>query len=152
PERVIQGVTEAIRDYGANPGRGGHQLAAKASKKIFDTRKKLAQLFNVADPKQIVFYQNATAALNQAIKGFSYQPGDEVIATMYEHNSVRRPLEYLRQTYGVKVNYLTPNHNGDVNLDDLEKLFTDKTKLIATIHVSNVTGAILPIKEIGELA
>lgn len=152
PERVIVGVTEAIRDYGANPGRGGHRLAVKASKMIWETRKKLAQLFGVQDPKQIVFFPNATAALNQAIKGFNYQPGDQIIATMYEHNSVRRPLEYLRQTHGVEINYLTPDHNGDIELDRLEAMITEKTKLIASIHVSNVTGAILPIKEIGKLA
>lgn len=152
PERVITGVTEAIRDYGANPGRGGHQLASKASQMIWKTRKKLAQLFGVQEPKQIVFFQNATGALNQAIKGFTYQPGDQIIATMYEHNSVRRPLEYLRQTYGVEINYLSPDHNGDIQLDKLEAMVTDKTKLIVSIHVSNVTGAILPIAEIGQLA
>lgn len=152
PTKVIEAVTEAIQVYGANPGRGSHRLANLASKQIMGTRKKIAQLFGIKEAKQIIFYNNATFALNQAIKGFDYQAGDKVIATMYEHNSVRRPLEYLHHEYGVEIIYITPDHNGAVNLDQLEKEINTKTKLLICTHVSNVTGAILPIKEIGELA
>lgn len=152
PDGVAQAMAEAIEEYGANPGRGGHQLANKASEVIYKTRKLLALLFRIQDPNRIVFYPNATGALNQAIKGFDWESGDQIIATMYEHNSVRRPLEFVRREYGVDVLYIQPDHNGDIHLEELEKQINQKTKLIVTTHVSNLTGAILPIADIGKVA
>jgi cysteine desulfurase family protein len=152
PESVAEAMKEAIVEYGANPGRGGHELAQRASRVIFQTRILLAQLFGIKDPNNVIFFSNATTALNQAIKGFSWKQGDQIISTAYEHNSVRRPLEYLNREYGVDIVYLQPDQNGDINIDQVIANITDHTKLIATTHVSNLTGAILPITEIGHVA
>lgn len=152
PEGVVEAMMEAVQEYGANPGRGGHQMSLRASKSINHTRKLLAQLFKVKDPKNIIFFQNATGAINQAIKGLRWATGDQIIATMYEHNSVRRPLEYLRREYGVEIIYLQPDHNGHVDIERFNEVINPRTKLIVSTHVSNLTGTILPIKKIGKLA
>jgi cysteine desulfurase family protein len=149
PEGVIEAMSEAVREYGANPGRGGHQLSQRASNVIYETRKLLAQLFGVKDPKNIIFFQNATQSINQALKGIQWKAGDQIIATMYEHNSVRRPLEYLHREYGVEIKYFQPNQNGQISMEHFDELLTNQTKLIVSTHVSNLTGAILPIKKIG---
>lgn len=152
PEAVVKAMVEAIEEYGANPGRGGHQLSLRASNAIYQTRGLLAQLFGVKDPKNIIFFQNATGAINQALKGFRWTAGDQIITTMYEHNSVRRPLEFLHREYGVEITYFQPNNNGQVDLKRFNAVLTPQTKLIVSTHVSNLTGAILPIKQIGRLA
>lgn len=152
PENVVEAMAKAVREYGANPGRGGHQLSQRASKVIYETRKLLAHLFGVKDPKNIIFFQNATLSINQALKGLQWKAGDQIIATMYEHNSVRRPLEYLQREYGVEIKYIQPNQNGQIKMEIFNELLSNQTKLIVSTHVSNLTGAILPIKEIGQLA
>ncbi|MDQ0339287.1 cysteine desulfurase family protein [Caldalkalibacillus uzonensis] len=152
PDGVAEAMLEAVQHYGANPGRGGHQLAVRAAHTISQTRSRLAKLFGIKDPQHIIFFHNATAALNQAIKGFEWAKGDHVLATAFEHNAVRRPLAYIRERHGVKVTYIQPDHNGRVNLDQVAGALTPYTKLIVATHMSNVTGAILPIREIGQLA
>lgn len=152
PPGVGEAMKQAVEEYGANPGRGGHQLSLTASRVVFRTRALLAKLFSVKDPSNLIFFQNATGALNQAIKGFAWREGDHVISTTYEHNSVRRPLEYIAREYGVQVTYIEPNHNGQLDLQGLEQMMSSKTKLIVATHVSNLTGSILPIGEIGAIA
>ena len=90
-------MMQCMQEYAANPGRGSHQMAVKASRVLFETRKNIAKLFGIRNPNDISFALNTTHALNQAIKGF-VKPGDHVICTNVEHNSVRRPLEYLKAT------------------------------------------------------
>src|SRR5690606_16364855 len=102
PPEVVQAITEAITEYGANPGRGSHKLAVKASRVLFETRNHLATLFGIRNSNDIHFTLNTTHALNLAIKGF-LQPGDHVICTDIEHNSVRRPLEHLKQDINIDV-------------------------------------------------
>jgi cysteine desulfurase family protein len=152
PQGVAEAMKEAIDDYGANPGRGGHELSQRASRVIFQTRVLLAQLFGVKNPNDVIFFSNATSALNQALKGFRWKKGDQIISTTYEHNSVRRPLEYLHREYGVEIVYLQPDYNGYIGAERIEAAITDHTKLIAATHISNLTGAVLPISEIGQVA
>lgn len=152
PKGVAEAMLEAVQEYGANPGRSGHQLSVKASQSINQTRVLLAQLFSIKDPKNIIFFQSATVAINQALKGFRWTTGDQIISTMYEHNSVRRPLEYLQREYGVEVIYLQPDNNGHIDMERFKEVITARTKLIVSTHVSNLTGSILPIKQIGQLA
>ncbi|QZT35262.1 aminotransferase class V-fold PLP-dependent enzyme [Caldalkalibacillus thermarum TA2.A1] len=152
PDGVAKAMMEAVQQYGANPGRGGHQLAVRAAQTISQTRARLAKLFGIKDPKHIIFFQNATQALNQAIKGFEWKTGDHVLTTAFEHNSVRRPLVYLRDRYGVKLTFIEPDHNGHIDLDQVSQALTPRTKLVVATHVSNVTGAILPIRQLGRLA
>ncbi|WCK54516.1 aminotransferase class V-fold PLP-dependent enzyme [Aneurinibacillus sp. Ricciae_BoGa-3] len=150
PEGVAEAMMEAVRDYGANPGRGGHQLSMKASTIVYKARVKLAQLFSIKNPNDIVFSANATMALNQAIKGY-VKPGMHVITTSLEHNSVRRPLEFLKRTAQIDITYIKPSNKTSI-LDDIAKAVHKDTGLIVVSHASNLLGSILPVAEIGQLA
>lgn len=150
PSAVYDKVYEVMRDYGANPGRSGHDLALKASREIFDTRDLLAKFFNVDNPFNIIFTFNATESLNIAIKGV-LKPGDHVITTSMEHNSVLRPIKFLEK-FEVENTIVWADDKGRVKAEDIEKEIKDNTKLIVTTHISNLTGTIMPIKEIGNIA
>ena len=150
PEIVYNKVMEAMKDYGANPGRSGHKLALKINRGMYDTRMSLAQLFNIDDPMNLIFTFNCTESLNLGIKGV-LQPGDHVITTSMEHNSVLRPIRYLEQ-FGVESTIVKANCLGEINVEDIKSQIRDNTKLIVTTHISNLTGTIMPIKAIGELA
>ncbi|AMA71465.1 MULTISPECIES: aminotransferase class V-fold PLP-dependent enzyme [Aneurinibacillus] len=150
PKEVSQAVAECIEEYAANPGRGGHKLSMKASKTVYQARVKLAKLFNIKNPNDIFFTLNATQALNQAIKGFIRQ-GDHVVTTSLEHNSVRRPLEFLRKEVGVEITYIKPE-NYMFSLETIRAAIRENTKLIVVSHASNLLGTIAPVKEIGRIA
>lgn len=150
PESVYKSVLEAMKYYGANPGRSGHKLALKAGRGIYETREALATLFNIDNPMNIIFTNNATEALNLGIKGL-LQKEDHVITTTMEHNSVLRPIKSL-ENKGVENTIVECDSEGNIDIDDIEKSIKNNTKLIVTTHASNVTGTIFPIKEIGELA
>lgn len=150
PTGVGEAMKEAVDDFAANPGRGGHALSQKAASVVKQTRQELAQFFQAPHPNHVWFYQNATMALNQAILGFPFQSGDHVITTAYEHNSVLRPLHRLEQEMNLKVTYLTPDETELFQVDDVLHQITDQTKMIVVSHASNVTGAIFPVKELGE--
>ncbi|MCE7790984.1 aminotransferase class V-fold PLP-dependent enzyme [Salipaludibacillus sp. CUR1] len=153
PPEVGQAVSEAILRYGANPGRSGHKLARQANSIIETTRRKLNKMFHSHSPDRVVFSNNATSALNQAIEGLTLKRGDHVLATVFEHNSVRRPLERLKREKGVTVDYLQADGQASPGkwADVVKRHLTDRTKLVIVTHGSNVTGEIIPVKEIGDL-
>ncbi|MBH5319309.1 aminotransferase class V-fold PLP-dependent enzyme [Paenibacillus sp. GSMTC-2017] len=151
PKAVTDAVVNAIINDGANPGRGSHAMAVRASRILFDTRKQLAKLFNIKNPNDIAFTSNTTMSLNMAIKGW-LKPGDHVISTTVEHNSVRRPLHYLEQTIGIEVSYIETDQQGKIRVDEIEEAIQGRTTLIIVNHSSNLLGTILPVAEIGELA
>lgn len=150
PPEVSRAVAKCIDEYAANPGRGGHKLSLKASKAVYQARVRLARLFNVKNPNDIFFTVNATHALNQAIKGF-VKAGDHVITTSLEHNSVRRPLEFLRKEAGVQITYIKPE-NHQFSLDAITSAIQTNTTMIVVSHASNLLGTIAPVKEIGLIA
>lgn len=150
PDIVYESIMKAMKEYGANPGRSGHKLALKAGRGIYESREILAEFFNIDNPMNIIFTYNATDALNLAIKGY-LKPGDHVITTSMEHNSVLRPLISL-ESIGIKTTIVQCDKTGWVNIKDIEKSINEKTKLIVTTHASNVTGTLFPVKEIGKLA
>ncbi|WP_096202892.1 aminotransferase class V-fold PLP-dependent enzyme [Bacillus sp. FJAT-45350] len=152
PKKVAEAMTEAVLKYGANPGRGGHQLAQKADEVIYQTRVKLAKMFGAKHPNEVIFYQNATMALNQAIKGITFKEGEHVITTEFEHNSVRRPLEAIKKEKNISITYVKPNENWLISVEKIEEAIQENTKAIIVSHGSNVTGAIAPLTEIGQLA
>lgn len=152
PPEVTEAMCKAVLDYAANPGRGSHALAERAGQVVQHTREKVATLFHIPDPKQVSFFPNATGALNQAIKGLNWEKGDRVVTTTYEHNSVRRPLEYLQRAYGVEVIYIHCDHNGQPDFDAYRRALNSRTKLVVFTYVSNLTGAILPLKQMTEHA
>ncbi|GKU77140.1 aminotransferase class V-fold PLP-dependent enzyme [Paenibacillus sp. L3-i20] len=151
PQIVTEAVINAMLNDGANPGRGSHAMAVRASRILFDTRKHLAKLFNIKNPNDIAFTSNTTMSLNMAIKGW-LKPGDHVISTMIEHNSVRRPLYCLEQSIGIEVTYIESDEQGNVSVEAIENAIKSNTTLIIVNHSSNLLGTILPVAEIGEAA
>jgi cysteine desulfurase family protein len=150
PSSVYKNVMKAMKEYGANPGRGSHAMAIKGAKVIYETRELLAELFNLDDPMKVIFTFNATDSLNIAIKGI-LNNGDHVVTTEMEHNSVLRPIKELEK-YGIENTIVKCSKDGTVNLNHIENAIKDNTKLIVTTHVSNLTGTIFPIKEIGNIS
>ncbi|MEN1966539.1 aminotransferase class V-fold PLP-dependent enzyme [Lentibacillus sp. N15] len=152
PPEVVNAMVDVMENYSANPGRGGHRLARKASEIINQTREKAAALFGLQDPKRALFYYNATLALNQAIKGLPWKEGDHVIATSFEHNSIRRPLEYIKKTFGVSVTYIPWKGSSTAFVKDVQQAIQPATTLIAMTHASNVTGSVIPLQDIMDTA
>lgn len=150
PPAVMDAMMICMQDYAANPGRGSHQMAVKASRVLFETRKNLARLFGIRNPNDLSFALNTTHALNQAIKGF-VKPGDHVICTNIEHNSVRRPLEHLKATAGIELTYIRNDEEGNLQLEDFKKALQSNTSLVVVNHSSNLLGTIMPVAEIGEI-
>ncbi|WP_373230405.1 aminotransferase class V-fold PLP-dependent enzyme [Cohnella sp.] len=151
PPAVWEAMERNMRESAANPGRGSHAMAVKASRVLFEARKRLAKLFRIANPNDIAFTLNTTHALNLAIQGL-LKPGDHVITTTLEHNSVRRPLEALKRKLGIEVTYVSTDVQGKVNIKEVEEAITSQTKLIAVTHSSNLLGSILPVEALGEIA
>ena len=148
PEGVYEAVLSAMRECGGNPGRSGHKLSISAGRIIDEARFLCTKLFNAESSDNIVFTSNTTAALNIAIKGI-LKPGDHVITTAFEHNSVSRPLHSLEQL-DVTVTKLPVDISGGLNVQDIKKAVRPDTKLVVCAHVSNVTGTVNDIAAIGE--
>ena len=149
PDCVVRAVTDAMCSLG-NSGRGVHSGALSASRIIYDTRAALAQLFGGESPERIAFTANSTEALNMAIKGV-LNPGDHVITTALEHNSVLRPL-YELEDRGVSLTILPADQMGNICYADFETEIRPNTKAIVTTHGSNLTGNLLDIGRIGAVA
>jgi cysteine desulfurase family protein len=149
PEAVYRAADEALRLYSGNPGRSGHKLSLSAGRCIEKTRMLLAKLFNIPNPASIVFTLNTTDALNLALKGI-LRPGDQVIISSLEHNSVARPVEALIRR-GVECARAPSSPLSGTDPGDLRAAFRRNTRLVAMTHVSNVTGTINPVEEIGAL-
>jgi cysteine desulfurase family protein len=150
PAAVPQAMTAFLEQVGANPGRSGHRLSVTAARTIYDTRQALADLFNAPDPMRVVFGHNITEALNLALRGLLH-PGDHVITSSMEHNSVMRPLRWLEQQ-GVALSVLPCSPQGFLDPDDIEAAIRPHTKLIVLNHASNVAGGLLPVAEAGRIA
>ena len=149
PDCVAQAVTEALGSMG-NSGRGVHEGALSASRIIYNTRAALAQLFGAESPERIAFTANATQALNTAIKGI-LNPGDHVITTALEHNSVLRPLYELEER-GLQLTILPADKAGNICYEDFEQEIRPNTRAIVTTHGSNLTGNLLDIGRLGGIA
>ncbi|MBZ9686388.1 aminotransferase class V-fold PLP-dependent enzyme [Clostridium estertheticum] len=150
PVEVYSEVLRCMENYAANPGRSSHDMAVEASSKIMDTRKELSEIFNIPNMFNIIFTCNATEALNMGIKGI-LKPGDHVISTVIEHNSVLRPLNYLNEK-GITFTLLGVDENGYLNINNLKKKIRRNTKAIIINHTSNVLGTVQDIRTIGEIA
>ena len=149
PQEVIDAVVMAMSSMG-NAGRGVNEASLSASRIIYNTREKLCRLFGAEDPRQIVFTPNSTESLNIAIKGI-LNPGDHVIATMLEHNSVLRPL-YEMEKKGVRLTIVKSDQNGHFNLKDIEDAIAEDTKMIVCTNGSNLTGNYVDPEPVGTLA
>ena len=150
PQVVYDAVMDSMMNYGANPGRSGHKLALKASRGIFEARNNISKLFNIKNPLDLILTFNCTESLNIAIKGV-LKPGDHVITTSMEHNSVLRPIMNLEKI-GVDHTIVWGDSKGRINPKDIESSIKSNTKLIVTTHISNLTGTIMDIDRIGEIS
>lgn len=149
PKCVVQAMTEALCNLG-NPGRSIHGGSMSASRIVFNTRLALAQLFGAESPDSIAFTANATEAINIAIKGI-LNPGDHVITTALEHNSVLRPL-YEMEEKGVELTILPADSLGRLHYEELEPAIRENTRVIVCTHGSNLTGNLVDIRCVGEIA
>lgn len=149
PKEVVEAVSEALMTLG-NAERGTHSASLGASRTVFSTRMKLAKFFNAEGPSNIVFTMNATESLNIAIKGI-LKKGDAVITTCLEHNSVLRPLYQLRDE-GVELSFVSADKLGRPNYEEYESLIKPNTKAIISTAGSNLTGNLVDIKRVGEIA
>ncbi len=150
PEKVYEAAEKYLRHPSGNPGRSGQALSLEGERFIYNAREKVASFFNISDPARIIFTLNATDALNIAIKGI-IEPGDHVIYTAMEHNSVLRPLGNMQRNYGVTTTMIPCSHKGEPDLDFLDDSFQDNTRLVICNHASNVCGKIMPLPEIIEI-
>ncbi len=150
PNRVNRAVYEFMKKSAANPGRGGHFMAVEASRTVYNCRELLCSMFNASSPSNVVFTKNTTEALNMAIKGV-LKPGDHVICTSMEHNSVLRVLYKLKCAGIIAYDMVNADINGYVKPEHIEAKINPKTRLVIVNHVSNVCGSIQPVYEIGKM-
>nr|WP_296030743.1 aminotransferase class V-fold PLP-dependent enzyme [uncultured Dorea sp.] len=149
PQEVIDAVVSAMGSMG-NAGRGASEAALSASRIIYDTRDRLAKLFHAEDARQIAFTANSTESLNIAIKGI-LEPGDHVITTVLEHNSVLRPL-YEMEKRGVELSIVGCDEKGMPDLAQMEQAVKENTKMIVCTNGSNLTGNYIDVSVIGDIA
>ena len=155
PDSVHQAVQEFYSQYGVNPGRSGCDLGLTAEQMIHGTRKRLSAFFNASlvaagkpkDPNRLVFTLNATMALNLIING-TVEPGDHIVSTKLEHNSVIRPVNH-RVLAGAEATYVTPDSEGYLDPEDIRRAIRKNTKLVIVNHGSNVTGVVQDLEAIG---
>jgi len=151
PEPVYRFMDGFFRQYGVNPGRSGHELALEAEKMTVETRRMLAAFFGFpGDFERVVFTQNATDSLNIALQGLLH-PGDHVVTTRTEHNSVLRPLHALEQRGVVTTTYVPHDHQGYVDPAAVRHAVRGDTRLVVVNHASNVLGSLQDLTEIGRL-
>lgn len=149
PASVRRALSEAISRYGGNAGRGGHRLTLATSEKVFDTRQTAADFFG-AVPENVVFTLNCTHALNFAIQGIM-KSGGHIIISSIEHNSVARPVYALSEKGNVFYSIAPVYDDDEQFLDGLKRLIRHDTKAIVCTIAGNVTGRILPFREIAEI-
>lgn len=149
PPGTAQAMVSALSSQG-NPGRGVNDASLDASRSVFATRELLADFLGAGHPHQIAFTANSTEALNIAIKGF-LRPGDHVITTQAEHNSVLRPLYQMKRT-GIQVTIIRCDRKGRLDYEALKAAFTRKTRAVVCTQASNVTGNVFDIRRIAEMA
>lgn len=149
PVGMVDVMSECMLSYCGNPGRSGHDLSRRTGEEVYQARNVLADFFHISNPERIVFTANTTHALNLAIKG-ALKPGDHVITTSMEHNSVLRPLKSMEQQ-GVSHTVVPCNSEGELSPTEVEAAVRDNTRMIICTQASNVTGTIMPLKELAQL-
>jgi cysteine desulfurase family protein len=150
PPAVRQALDAYFGLAGGNPGRSAHRMSVAAARLVEEARSGVAELLGIADSSRIVLTKNATEALNLALYGL-LEPGDHVVTTSVEHNSMMRPLRYL-EDQGVALTVVPCAPDGTLDPEDVRRALRPDTRLLATIHGSNVTGALMPVEQLAALA
>lgn len=149
PPAVFDAMRAYAEELGASAGRGAYHEAVETGELLSSCRRRLARLIRAESPEQVVFTLNCSAALNQALKGL-LRPGDHVVATTMEHNSVLRPLNALAAAGVITVDYVKADSaTACVRVEDVLSAITPRTRLVTVVHASNVTGTLQPIERIG---
>ena len=149
PKSCLRAMEDCMAHYCGNPGRSGHAMSMKTGEKVYEARASAARFLGAGDPASVIFTFNATDSLNLAIKG-SLKPGDHVVTTSMEHNSVLRPLKAL-EAQGIGTTVVYGDSQGRVDPENVRKAIRPETALVICTHASNVTGTILPVEQIGRM-
>ena len=155
PKAVIDRLSNFYETEFSNVGRSVHTLAVKATNRFESTRDILKKYINAQHREEIVFTKGATESINLVASSFGekyIKEGDEILITELEHHSNYVPWHFLRKNKGAVIKFAPVNKNGEVEIDEIKKLISKKTKIIAITHISNVTGAVMPIKKIADMA
>ena len=155
PKVVINRMKNFYETEFSNVGRSVHSLAVKATNRFEDGRDKVKKYLNAKHREEIIFTKGATESINLVASSYGekfIKDGDEILITELEHHSNYVPWHFLRQKKGAKIKFAPVNERGEVEIDEIKKLINTKTKIIAITHISNVTGTIMPIKKIVDLA
>ena len=155
PISVIDRLNDFYKNEFSNIGRSIHSLSVNATNKYEETRLSVKNFINANSKDEIIFTKNATESINLVASTFGQQninKGDEILITELEHHSNYVPWHYLREAKGAVIKFAPINNDGDIIISEFEKLISRKTKIIAITHLSNVTGTIVPVKEIIDIA
>ena len=155
PIQVIERISNFYSKEFSNVGRSVHSLAVTATNRFEETRDLVKNYVNAKSREEIIFTKNATEAINLVASTYGEKfinKGDEILITELEHHANYVPWHFIREKKGAVIKFAKFNDRGEVEIDEIKKLITNKTKLIGITHLSNVTGAILPIKKIADLA
>lgn len=154
PDSVYEVMDNVNRTCAVNSGRGSYKLARKSNSLIDETKKMLLKLANADLKSQVIFSPSVTVALNQILNGITFQPGDVVYVSPYEHNAIARTVHLIEKKFRIKVLEMPLDINTfEIDIDKLKYMFTkENPKCVCCTHVSNVTGYILPVQEIFEAA
>lgn len=150
PEAVCAEMDRCMREYCANPGRGGHALSIRAGMAVNHAREKISEIFNISDPMQLVFTKNATEAINIAIKGAACE-GCHFITTAMEHNAVMRPLKTLERDMGAEISIVSGNSIGEIDPEDVREYIKSNTVMVISTLSSNVNGIVMPVADMGRI-
>ena len=155
PKTVIDEISNFYETEYSNIGRSVHTLAVKATNRFEETRDIVKSYINAQHREEIIFTKGATEAINLVANTYGEEfikTGDEILVTELEHHSNYVPWHYIRKKKGAVIKFATVNDNGEVDINEFKKKITNKTKMIAFTHISNVTGTIMPVKKIIDLA
>ncbi|RPG94548.1 MAG: cysteine desulfurase [Candidatus Pelagibacter sp. TMED253] len=155
PLRVIDRISKFYSKEFSNVGRSVHSLAVTATNRFEETRDLVKKYINAKSREEIIFTKNATEAINLVASTYAERfinKGDEILITELEHHANYVPWHFIREKKGAAIKFAKCNDRGEVEIDEIKKLITNKTKIIGITHLSNVTGAILPVKKIVDLA
>ena len=150
PKQVIDSMYNYMLNIGGNSGRGNYSNSLQSNRYLYEAREIICNFFNYDSPSNVIFTSNVTISLNMLIKGI-LKPGDHVITSSMEHNSVIRPLISCKEHLSIELDILKANSSGFINVNDLKSKINNKTKLVIITHASNVTGSIQDIRNIGKV-
>ncbi len=155
PVSVIEKVSEYYKGYNSNVHRGVHTLGTRATDEYEGAREKVRRFINASSLQEVIFTRGTTTAINTVASSYgraNVREGDEIVISPMEHHSNLIPWQQLAKQTGAELKYMPLQSDGTINLEDVKETITDRTKIVAIMHVSNVLGTINPVKEIAEIA